>query len=93
MKRQIFKPYEPQQGMWLPPNVEELIPAGHRVRVVSQMIDGIDKRILEGQYQGGGTSAYNPQMLLNVIVYAYIQRIFSSCRIAKDCARMSITCG
>lgn len=83
MKRQIFKSYEPQQAMLLPPSLEELIPENHLVRVVSKMIEGIDKRILESQYKGGGASAYDPQMLLKVIVYAYTQRVFSSRRIAK----------
>ena len=48
------------------------------------MIEEIDRRILEKKYKGGGTSAYNPQMLLKVIVYAYTQRVFSSRRIAKE---------
>lgn len=84
MKRQIFKPYSPQQAMILPPSLEELIPASHLVRMVNQMVGDLDKRILERQYKGGGTSAYDPQMLLKVIVYAYTQRIFSSRRIAKE---------
>jgi len=70
--------------MLLPPSLEELIPENHLVRVVSKMIEEIDRRILEKQYKGGGTSAYNPQMLLKVIVYAYTQRVFSSRRIAKE---------
>jgi len=84
MKRQIFKPYEQQQAMLLPPSLEELIPEKHLVRVVNKMIEDIDKRILENQYKGGGTSAYDPQMLLKVIIYAYTQRVFSSRRIAKE---------
>jgi len=84
MKRQIFKPYEPQQALLLPPSLEELIPEGHLVRVVSEMVEGIERRILESQYKGGGTSAYDPQMLLKVIIYAYTQRTFSSRRIAKE---------
>jgi transposase len=70
--------------MLLPPSLEELIPEGHLVRVINQMVDALDKRILESQYKGGGTSAYNPQMLLKVIIYAYTQRVFSSRRIAKE---------
>jgi len=66
MKRQIFKPYAPQQAMLLPPSVEELIPESHLVRVVSKMIEELDKRVMERQYKGGGTSAYDPQMLLKV---------------------------
>ncbi|MBN2256091.1 MAG: IS1182 family transposase [Deltaproteobacteria bacterium] len=84
MKTQIFKPYEQNQMMLLPPSLEEMIPEGHLVRMVNAMIDGIDKRILEAQYKGGGTSAYDPVMLLKVIIYAYSQRIFSSRQIAKE---------
>ena len=84
MKRQIFKPYEQNQPMLLPPSVEEMIPGSHIVRVVNRMIGELDQRILEKQYKGGGTSAYDPGMLLKVIVYAYTQRVFSSRRIAKE---------
>lgn len=84
MKRQIFKPYEQKQSMLLPPSLEEMIPVGHLVRVVDEMIERIDKRILEGQYEGGGTSAYDPGMLLKVIIYGYTQRVFSSRGIAKE---------
>lgn len=84
MKRQTFKPYDQDQMMLLPPNLEEMIPEGHLVRMVNAMIEGVDKRILERQYKGGGTSAYDPMMLLKVIIYAYSQRVFSSRRIAKE---------
>ena len=63
MNRQIFKPYEQKQTMLLPPSLEEMIPGGHLVRVVNRMIDQIDRKILEKQYKGGGTSAYDPSML------------------------------
>lgn len=47
------------------------------------MINSVDRSILEAQYEGGGTSAYDPQMLLKVLIYAYTQRIFTSRQIAK----------
>jgi len=84
MKRQIFKRYEQNQPMLLPPSLEEMIPEGHLVRVVNEMIEGLDIEALEQKYKGGGTSAYHPRMLLKVIVYAYTQRAFSSRRIAKE---------
>ena len=84
MKRQIFKPYQQKQMMLLPPSLEELIPEGHLVRVVDEMIEAIDKHILEVQYKGGGTRAYDPKMLLKVMIYAYSQPVFSSRRIAKE---------
>lgn len=83
MKRQIFKPYEQNQPMLLPPSLEELVPEGHMVRVVDEMIEQIELAPLFRQYKGGGTSAYHPKMLLKVIIYAYTQRTFSSRQIAK----------
>ena len=84
MKKQVFKPYTQDQPMLLPPSLEELIPEGHLVRVVNEMIEQLDMGPLEQQYKGGGTSAYHPKMLLKVLVYAYTQRTFSSRRIAKE---------
>ena len=69
--------------MLLPPDLEEMIPPDHVVRVVNRMIDQIDRDLLIRQYKGGGTSAYDPIMLLKIIVYGYTQRIFSSRRLAK----------
>ena len=83
MKKQIFKPCEQNQPMLLPPNLEELIPSSHLVRVVNEIIERIDTEPLISQYKGGGTSAYHPKMLVKVIIYAYTQRIFSSRLIAK----------
>jgi len=83
MKRQVFKDYQQSQSMLLPPNLEELIPEGHLCRTLNEMINKLDRNILEAQYKGGGTSAYDPQMMLKVIIYAYTQRIFTSRQIAK----------
>jgi transposase len=47
MKRQIFKPYEQNQPMLLPPSLEEMIPEAHIVRVVNGMIGDLDQKILE----------------------------------------------
>lgn len=84
MKKQTFKAYTQAQAMLLPPNIEELIPEGHLVRVVNEMIEQLEMKPLKEQYKGGGTSAYDPKMLLKVIIYAYTQRTFSSRRIAKE---------
>ncbi len=78
-----FKPYTMEQPALLPPDLEELIPEDHLVRVVNRVIDGLDLDRLLRQYKGGGTSSYHPRMLLKVLVYAYTQRVNSSRRIAK----------
>lgn len=54
MKNQIFKAYEQNQPMFLPPSLEEMIPVGHLVRVVNQMIEQINPESHEQrQYKGG----------------------------------------
>ena len=39
----------------LPPDISEMIPEGHMVRIVNEMIDRVDRSILEAQYKGGET--------------------------------------
>lgn len=69
--------------MLIPLNLEEMVPADHLVRQVDEIINKLDTSILHEQYKGGGTSAYHPEMMVKVILYAYSQQIYSSRRIAK----------
>ncbi len=77
----VFKEYDPDQAMLLPPSLEELIGKTHAVRVVSEVIERIDMEPLMETYKGGGTSSYHPRMLLKVLVYAYLNNTYSSRRI------------
>lgn len=79
----VFKTYDQQQPMLLPPSLEELIPANHPVRVVNKVLDQIDIQPLINQYKPGGTSSFHPCMLLKVLVYAYITNIYSSRKIEE----------
>lgn len=88
---QVFKPYQQHQGMLLPPSLEELIPEKHLVRVVNNTIEGLNLDALLATYKGGGASAYNPKMLLKVLVYAYLSKIYASRQIAKA-LRQDIHC-
>lgn len=77
-----FKTYNMDQ-LSLPIQLDSLIPENHLVRIVNSTIENIDVTPLINKYKGGGTSSFNPVMMLKVIVYAYSQRIYSSRRIAK----------
>jgi len=79
----IFKVYNQQQTMLLPPTLEELIAANHPVRVVNKVLDQIDIVPLMAKYKAGGTSRFNPRMLLKVLVFAYINNIYSSRKIEE----------
>lgn len=78
MARPVFKNYEQHQAFILPPSLEELISPNHPVRIVNQIINSIDLRLLSAQYKGGGASSYHPAMLLKVVVYSYLTNIYSS---------------
>lgn len=77
-----FKPYEQPSGMLLP-SFEDLIPQNHIVRLVNRAIDGMSLETLLNAYAGGGASNYHPKMLLKVLVYGYIDRLYSSRRLEK----------
>ena len=79
----VFKPYVMGQPSLLPPDLEEMIPADHLVRVVNEAIEQIDLSAILARYKGGGTSSYHPKMMLKVLVYAYTQQRYSSRQIAK----------
>lgn len=82
-KRVIFKTYQMGQMMLLPPNLEEMIPEKHLVRVINDLIEQIDIDPIMQQYKGGGTSSYHPRMMLKVLIYAYARQIYSSRQIAN----------
>jgi transposase len=77
-KKVVFKRYEQNQPLLLPPSLEDLIPEGHPVRVVNEVMERISIGELEQSYKGGGTSSYHPRMLLKVLVYGYLRNIYSA---------------
>jgi transposase len=86
-KKRLSKPkfieYNQYQEMLLPPSIEELIPEKHIVRTVNKVIEKMNIEALINTYKGGGRSSYAPLMLLKVLVYAYVMKIYTSRRIAK----------
>ena len=79
----IFKQYDQQQALLLPPSLDELISPTHLVRVVNQVIDQMDISSLLELYPGGGSSSYHPKMLLKVLLYGYCVKIYTGRKIAK----------
>ncbi len=79
----VFKPYDPAQSTFLPPNLGQLIPATHQVRFISGVIDRLNIDELLAGYKGGGTSAYHPRMMLKILIYGYVQRIYTCRDLAK----------
>ncbi|HYV94343.1 MAG TPA: IS1182 family transposase [Chitinophagales bacterium] len=79
----VFKTYSPDQPQLLPQSLEDLIAPDHLVRVVRRVIDQMDTTAMVNQYPGGGSSAYNPVMMIKVILYAYAIGICTGRKIAR----------
>lgn len=74
----VFKDYNPKENLLFPPNLSELIDEKHPVKIISEIIDGLDIKNLIKTYKPGGTSCYHPKMLLKVLIYGYLSNIYSS---------------
>lgn len=81
MANQVFKPYNQNQTLLFPPNLSDMIPEEHPVRMVSTIVDKLDISEILATYKGGGTSSYHPRMLLKVTIYGYLNNIYSSRKI------------
>jgi transposase len=79
----VFKDYNPNQKLLLPPSLEELIDSNHPVRVVNLVIDNLDLDPLIEKYKGGGTSSYHPRLMLKVLIYGYLTNLYSSRKIEQ----------
>jgi len=69
--------------MQLPFDLESLIPANHKVKIVNRAVDQMNLETLLAKYPGGGSSSFHPVMMTKLIIYAYTDKIYSSRRIEK----------
>ncbi len=84
---QIFHPYEPEQSLLLPPSLGDWLPAGHLAHFVSDSVDQLDLTAWYARYEqredGRGQLAYEPRLMVKLLIYAYAVGIFSSRKIAQ----------
>lgn len=83
MAKVVFKKDKSNQLLLLPPDLGSLIPDKHLVRILAKVIDELELSPLFDSYKGGGSSSYSPRMMLKVITYAYIEKLYTCRPIAK----------
>lgn len=90
-KQIIPKNYTEYSGVYqlvLPLNMEVLIPENDSVRLLSQMTEELDFTNLILAYSSKGRNpAVTPKTLFRVLVYAYMNDIYSSRKIEEACTR------
>ena len=80
-----FRPYQPDQGLLLPPDLRDWLPEGHLAYHVSDLADGLDLTAFYAPYEGVGRrkSPYEPRMMVKVLIYGYATGVFSSRGLAR----------
>lgn len=84
MSKITFKSNNQAQNLLLPPCYDDLIPPTHRVRVVNSVLDRINITPVMSSYRGGGNSCFHPRMMLKILVYAYLNNIYSGRQIERQ---------
>ena len=83
-----YKPYSYAQGKFISIHFENQILPGSFEYTLSQLIDNeLDISIFDRRYRNDatGATAYDPRILLKIVLYGYSKGIVSSRKIAKAC--------
>lgn len=80
----VFKQDYRQQGMLIPLDLNDMIADDHPVRLVNDVLDKVDISEIIKKFRPGGASSYHPRMLLKVIVYGYINNVYSSRKLEES---------
>jgi transposase len=82
-----YLPTERDQPFLLPPDMREWLPEKHLVWLVLEVVREMDTTELHARHRndGPGRKAYDPDMLLGLLVYAYCRGIRSSREIEGLC--------
>ena len=84
-----FRSCPRDQAFLLPPDLREWLPADHLAWFVLDVVDQLDLGLFLAAYRadGHGRAAYQPRMLLGVLLYAYCTGIRSSRQIERRCTK------
>jgi transposase len=87
-KQPEIRPVNRQQMSWRAVDVENLIGEEHRARAIWTLVWRLDLSgyygTIESSVEEGGRPAFDPQLLIRLLVYAYSQGIGSARRCEHD---------
>ena len=82
-----FRPHINNQLVLFPQRIDEDIAPNDPVRLVNSVVDSLDLERFRKLYRERGRSPYHPRMMLKVIIYAYMNNIYSCRRIEQALRR------
>ena len=82
-----FLPCDRNQAYILPPSLADWLPQGHLAWFVLDAVEQIDLQLFYKKYRsdGIGNSAFNPSLMVSLLMYAYCTGERSSRRIERYC--------
>ena len=83
MAKLHFRPYIPNQTVLFPQRIDENISEADPVRLVSTLVDHLNLDCFKKLYKETGRCPYHPKMMLKVILYAYMNNVYSCRKIEK----------
>jgi transposase len=83
MAKLHFRSYTPNQMVLFPQRIDEDIAKTDPVRIVNAIVDSLNLDGFKKLYKETGRSPYHPKMMLKVILYAYMNNIYSCRKIEK----------
>ena len=75
--------YNPNQTVLFPQRIDEDIADNDPVRMVDALVEGLNLESFRKLYKECGRSPYHPKMMLKVILYAYMNNVYSCRKIEK----------
>lgn len=81
----VFKEAVLDTPVLFPDTLDSIIGEGDVVRYINAVIKQIDNKEMYESYQGGGTSAYDPEIMLKIILGCYAKKIYTSRKMAQAC--------
>jgi transposase len=82
-----FRPWNIDQTLLLPPDVQDFVPKGHVSRFIVELVRAsLDLKEITGSYVSGlGQPPFDPRMMVALLLHDYASGLYSSRRIAKAC--------
>ena len=84
-----FRPYNPKQNLLFPERLDKDIAYNDPVRVIDAVIDELRLDNFKKLYKETGRCAYHPKMMLKVIIYGYMNNLYS-CRKIESALKRDI---
>lgn len=78
-----FRDYNYNQTVLFPQRIDEDIADNDPVRIVDSLVESLNMEGFHRLYKEYGRSPYHPKMMLKVILYAYMNNIYSCRKIEK----------